>query len=124
VESPDGEFLGQGAAVALDGSPLGFEIGFQLCRPAWGRGVGTRLGRFASAYAIYRCGAYRLEASCLEGHTGSRRILEGLGPKLEGVRPGYRLKEDVRLTELNFGAEISTMDLSEIEGMAKVAGIV
>ena len=65
-----------------------------------------------------------LEASCLEGHTGSRRILEGLGLKLEDVRPGYRLKEDVRHTELNFGAEISTMDLSEIEGMEKAAGIV
>ena len=123
VESPDGEFLGQGAAVAIDSSPLGFEIGFQLCRRAWGRGVGTRLGRFVSAYAIYRCGAYRLEASCLEGNTGSRRILEGLGLKLEGVRPGYRLKEGVRHTELIFGAETSTLDLTEIDELAKAVGV-
>ena len=110
VESLDGEFLGHGAVVAVEGSPRGFEIGFQLMKKAWGRGVGTRLGQFLCAYALELCGAYRIEAGCLEGNAGSIALLEKLGLKLEGTRPGYRLKEGVRHTELCFGVEVRHLD--------------
>ena len=122
VESLEGAFLGMGGVVAQDGSPLGFEIGFQLNQQAWGRGVGTRLGLFLSAYAIYRLQAFRLEGACLVGNTGSRKILEKLGLRLEGTRPAYRLKEGVRHTELGFGSEVSEIDLEEIEEMARRVG--
>ena len=39
VENAAGEYLGMGAAMPVPGSPGGFEIGFQLARAAWGRGV-------------------------------------------------------------------------------------
>ena len=55
VEELSGEFLGHGAVVAVDASPNGFEIGFQLMRRGWGRGAGTRLGQFLCAYAIECC---------------------------------------------------------------------
>ena len=109
VEDAGGHFLGQGAAIEVDGSPGGFEIGYQLCQHAWGRGVGTRLARFLCAHAIHLCGAYRIEASCLEGNLGSRRILEAQGLRPEGARPGYRLKETTRHTELLFGAMVSDL---------------
>ena len=54
VEDLSGEFLGHGAVVAIDARPNGFEIGFQLMRKGWGRGVETRLGQFLCAYAIER----------------------------------------------------------------------
>lgn len=110
VQDREGGFLGQGGVLEVQGSPGGFEIGYQLRREAWGRGVGTRLARFLCSYAVELCGAFRVEASCLEGNTGSRRMLERLGLKLEGARPGYRLKEGVRHTELLFGAAATDLD--------------
>jgi RimJ/RimL family protein N-acetyltransferase len=110
VEDLDGAFLGQGAVVEVPMSPRGFEIGFQLARKAWGRGVGTRLGRFLCAYAIEVGDAYRIEAGCLAENVGSAALLRKLGLELEGTLPGYRLKEDVRHTELHFGVEVHRLD--------------
>jgi len=110
AEDSNGDFLGQGGVVEIDGSPGGFEIGYQLQRASWGRGVGMRLARFLCSYAVHVCDAFRIEASCMEGNVGSRRILERLGLSLEGTRPGYRLKEGVRHAELLFGAVAADLD--------------
>ncbi|MDX1382815.1 MAG: GNAT family N-acetyltransferase [Thermoanaerobaculia bacterium] len=123
VEDEDGRFLGQGATVEVAGSPGGFEIGYQLCRHAWGRGVGSRLAAFLCAYAVRIGAAHRIEAGCLEGNLGSRRILEGLGLRCEGVRPGYRLKEGARHTECLYGAETTNLDLAAIDGAADALGL-
>jgi len=124
VEDLQGVFLGHGAVVEVEQSPGGFEIGFQLMKHAWGRGVGTRLGQFLCAYAISRCNAYRIEGGCLEGNMGSRTLLAKLGLALEGTRPGYRLKENVRHTELCFGAETSALDAEFYSKVARTAGLV
>ena len=124
VEDREGGFLGQGAVIAIDGSAGGFEIGFQLARRAWGRGVGTRLGRFLCAYAIVRCDAFRIEGGCLEGNERSVALLRKLGLRLEGMRPGYRLKEGERHAELLFGAEVSRLDLELYREVARSTGLV
>ena len=123
VEDLSGEFLGHGAVVAVETSPNGFEIGFQLMRKAWGRGVGTRLGQFLCAYAIERCDAYRIEGGCLEGNTASATLLQKLGLQLEGTRPGYRLKADVRHTELCFGSEVHRLDTAAFRRVAEATGL-
>jgi RimJ/RimL family protein N-acetyltransferase len=117
-EGSGGEFLGQGAILPVAGSPGGFEIGFQLRKEAWGRGVGTRLGRFLQAFAIHRMDAFRLEAGCLAGNAASARILERLGMRLEGTLRGYRQKDGVRHDELRFGATVDDLDLPKIELVA------
>lgn len=123
VEDLGEEFLGHGAVVAVDGSPKGFEIGFQLTHGAWGRGVGTRLGQFLCAYAIECCNAYRIEAGCLEGNTGSATLLRKLGLRPEGIRPGYRLKENVRHTELCFGVEVRDLNAEAFARVAEKTGL-
>ena len=123
VEDLNGEFLGQGAVVAIEVSPHGCEIGFQLMRTAWGRGVGTRLGQFLCAYAIELCDAYRIEGGCLEGNTGSATLLRKLGLQLEGTRPGYRVKAGVRHTELCFGSEVHRLDTAAFRTVATVTGL-
>lgn len=123
VENSSGEFLGQGAAVAIDGSPGGYEIGFQLRQEAWGRGVGTRLSRFLCAYSLVVGDAFRIEGSCLEGNVASRALLAGIGLDLEGIRPSYRLKEEVRHTELQFGSEVSKLSLDSIRATAREVGL-
>jgi ribosomal-protein-alanine N-acetyltransferase len=123
VEDSSGEFLGQGAVVAVEASPGGFEIGFQLMPTAWGRRIGTRLGRFLCAYAIHRCDAYRIEGGCLEGNAGSVALLQKLGLQLEGTRRGYRLKQGVRHTELCFGREVNRLDVTEFRRVAEATGL-
>ena len=123
VEDLDGDFLGHGAVVPVEMSPGGFEIGFQLEQKAWGRGVGTRLGRFLCAYAIECCDAYRIEGGCVEGNEGSATLLRKLGLVLEGTRPGYRLKEDVRHTELCFGREVHHLDTAGYAAVAAKTGL-
>ena len=54
VEDLSGVFLGRGSVVAVEASPRGWEIGFQLLPTAWGRGVGTRLGQFLCAGSTRR----------------------------------------------------------------------
>jgi len=115
--------LGHGAVVAIEASPQGYEIGFQLMRSAWGRGVGMRLGQFLCAYAIERCDAYRIEAGCLEGNAGSAALLRKLGLQLEGTRPGYRVKENVRHTELCFGSEVQRLDRAALRRVAEATGL-
>ena len=123
IEDQEGRFLGETAAVAVDGSPGGYEIGYQLCRDAWGRGVGMRAGLFACAFAVHVSGAYRIEASCIEGNVGSRRILERLGLVREGRREGYRLKDDGRHPELLYGARVRDLDTARLEAAARDLGL-
>jgi len=123
VEDLHGEFLGQGAVVAVEASPHGCEIGFQLRRTAWRRGVGMRLGRFLCAYVIELCNAYRIEGGCLDGNTRSAALLRKLGLQLEGTRPGYRVKAGVRHTELCFGSEVHRLDTAVFRRVATVTGL-
>jgi RimJ/RimL family protein N-acetyltransferase len=123
VEALNGEFLGHGAVVGVEMSPNGCEIGFQLMPRAWGRGVGTRVGQFLCAYAIECCDAYRIEGGCLEGNAASAALLRKLGLNLEGTRPGYRLKGDIRHTELCFGCEVHLLDTAAYIAVAEEVGL-
>jgi len=119
IDNLAGEFLGQAAIMAVEMSPAGFEIGFQLTRDAWGKGVGTRVGEFLCAYAIELCGAFRIEAGCLEGNAASIGLLTKLGLEQEGRRPGYRLKQDQRHTELCFGRRVDELDQARLRALAQ-----
>ena len=123
VTSETGEFLGQGAVIEVEGSPDGYEIGYQLRREAWGRGVATRLARFLAAYAVDLLGAYRIEATILAGNIGSKRVAEKLGLEVEGRRAGFRLKEQTRHDELLYGALVETLDpsLGNLDAHVRVA---
>ncbi len=85
--------------------------------------MGQRLAWFLTAYAVHCCKAYRVEASCMEGNEGSQRILEGLGLRSEGAKPGFRLKEDKRHTELLYGAEVETLDGEAISRLGRDLGL-
>ncbi len=123
VSDPAGRFLGQGAVVAVAGSPGNYEIGFQLCQHAWGRGVGTRLSRFLVAFAVTQYDAFRVQGSCLEGNVASRKLLEGVGLLYEGRRTGYRLKEGHRHDELEFGALAAELSTELMETATKEVGL-
>ena len=46
-----------------------------------------------------------------------------LGMRLEGVRPGYRLKEGTRHSELLFGTATANLDLPRIREEGRAVGL-
>ena len=46
-----------------------------------------------------------------------------LGLELEGTRPGYRLREGVRHTELFYGALVEQLDAEAIRRVAEEIGL-
>jgi len=118
-----GDFLGQGAVIAVDGSPGGYEIGFQTTRASWGRGHGRRLARFLTAYAVVVSAAHRIQAGTLAGNSASRAVLEGLGLRLEGRLREFRLLRGERQDELLYGAPVSQLDADAIRCWARELGL-
>ena len=115
-EDSSRNFIGQGAILAVPGSDSGFEIGFQLTKQASGRGVGSRLSRFLLRFAMERLNAYRIEGACLEGNLASAALLRNLGLRLEGTLVDYRLRDQVRHTELRFGARVQDLEMPPVHG--------
>lgn len=119
-----GELLGQGAAMTVEGSPGGYEIGYQTARRSWGRGNGRRIARFCTAFAVHLKGAHRIQAGTLAGNAASIAILEGLGLRLEGTLREFRLLRGRRCDELLYGAPVSELETEAIRNWALAAGLI
>jgi ribosomal-protein-alanine N-acetyltransferase len=72
------------------------EIGYDLARPLWGRGLGTEAVGALVRFGFERLGLNRIEAQTIVDNLASVRLLERLGFRREGVRREYSLEEDGR----------------------------
>ncbi len=61
------------------------DLGFQVARSHWGRGVATEAARAALAAAFGPLELHRVEANCAVENHASARVLEKLGMRVEGV---------------------------------------
>jgi RimJ/RimL family protein N-acetyltransferase len=77
-----GRFLG---VTDLTIGPHGAVIGYILCQPAWGRGIATEAVRRLVDLAFERFGVWRVWATCAPQNPASRRVLEKVGMRHEGV---------------------------------------
>jgi RimJ/RimL family protein N-acetyltransferase len=72
-------------------------LGYVFRREAWGRGIATEASRAIVAMAFDVLGLRRVWASCDPDNTGSRRVLEKVGMKIEGLLRGdLVIRGDVR----------------------------
>lgn len=55
------------------------ELGYRLCRAAWGRGLATEGGRALVTHGFTRVGADKISARTLVENLGSRRVMEKCG---------------------------------------------
>lgn len=69
------------------------ELGYRLCRAAWGRGYATEGSLALVERAFTRLGAHRVRALTLAANTGSRRVMEKIGMRYVGVVEGFGLPE-------------------------------
>jgi [ribosomal protein S5]-alanine N-acetyltransferase len=80
----DGAFAGGIGFQPLGGEHRGVALfGYWLARRVWGRGIATEAARLLAAYALQRAGIRRLEATVFAPNTGSARVLEKAGFRLE-----------------------------------------
>lgn len=69
------------------------ELGFVIGRAHWGRGLGTAAGRLVKGFAFDSLGLAEIRAELLQSNAASRRVLEKLGFRLEGVIPDFEKSE-------------------------------
>lgn len=98
-------------AVALDGRLIGtvnFEVdaparaamlGYALGRAWWGRGLATEAARAAVAWAVAVYGLTRVWAATDARNVRSRRVLEKLGMRYEGLRAADGVGHDGEPTD-------------------------
>lgn len=67
------------------------ELGYDLARACWGQGLVTRAAREVLRWGFSALGLCRIQATVVEGHTASVRVLEKCGFQKEGVLRDYRL---------------------------------
>ena len=67
------------------------ELGYDLARASWGQGLATRAARAAVAWGFAALELCRIQATVVEGHSASVRVLEKCGFRKEGVLRDYRL---------------------------------
>ena len=75
----DGEFAGCCGLRPYAAPGRVYELGFHLCRNAWGRGLATEAARAAIQYAFANLGATALFAGHHPENTASPKVLAKLG---------------------------------------------
>ena len=64
------------------------EVGYAFERAAWGRGYATEVASAIVQWGFEELGLERIVAVASPENAGSRRVMDKLGMRYEGVRPG------------------------------------
>jgi RimJ/RimL family protein N-acetyltransferase len=83
-ESP----IGWGGLQPLDGTAE-IEVGYAFGQSAWGRGFATELASAVVRWGFEERGLERIVAVASAENAGSRRVMDKLGMRYEGMRPAY-----------------------------------
>lgn len=88
----DGDRLvGMGTLTVESAQHRRGEIGYVLSADHWGRGLGTEVAGLLLRLAFEQVGLHRVEATTRPDHVASRRVLEKVGMRLEGVSRDHLL---------------------------------
>jgi len=61
------------------------QLGYELAREQWGKGIATEAVRAVLGYGFATMGLNRIGAYCWEANTASRRVMEKAGMRYEGT---------------------------------------
>jgi len=70
------------------------ELAFNLGRQSWNQGIATEAAAAVLGFAFGKLGLNRVEATCMPGNAGSRRVLEKLGMSQEGTMRSSHWRHD------------------------------
>jgi ribosomal-protein-alanine N-acetyltransferase len=80
--------IGWAGLQPLSGSPE-MEVGYAFGKAAWGRGFATEVASAAVRWGFEERGLDRIVAVASSENESSRRVMDKLGMRYEGVRPVY-----------------------------------
>jgi ribosomal-protein-alanine N-acetyltransferase len=84
-----GEMIGTAGLLRFDFEQRRAEVGYEIARSAWGRGLATEAAAAIVGYGFSALGLHRIEAGVLPGSGASVRVLEKLGFLEEETRRDY-----------------------------------
>jgi ribosomal-protein-alanine N-acetyltransferase len=90
------EMIGTVGLLRFDFEHRRAELGYDIVRRCWGRGLTPEAARAVIRYGFFVMGLHRIEAGVLPGNDASVRVLQKLGFVEEGIRRDYlhsRVKE-------------------------------
>jgi len=94
IEKSSGEFLGWLAFHPVEGrDPDEFELGYRLCKSAWGKGYATEGSHMLIRVGFTEGGVRRVRAQTMAVNSRSRRVMEKAG--LTYVRTFHEAFDDV-----------------------------
>jgi ribosomal-protein-alanine N-acetyltransferase len=95
ITSPgDPHVLGLTGLAAWDKYHSRAELGYDLRRDHWSRGLATDAAREVLTFGFTRLDLHRVEAHTIADNHASIRLLQRLGFQLEGVRRAHSWEED------------------------------
>ena len=97
IEDESRSFLGFCALVSIDGARKEAEIGYITTREARGRGIGTRMLRLITCWALEELGLERVELRIDVENPASARMAEKAGFQHEGTLRNVYFKDDRRI---------------------------
>jgi RimJ/RimL family protein N-acetyltransferase len=96
IETHEGEFLGLGLFVRIEGEGRQGEIGYVVGPAARGRGVATQTLRLLTDWGFSQLGLERIELWIDTDNSGSERVAARAGYVHEGVLRSIWFKEEIR----------------------------
>jgi ribosomal-protein-alanine N-acetyltransferase len=78
----------------LDRKNASGQLGYDVAREQWGKGIGTEAVRAALSYGFGTMGLNRITAYCWEGNMASQRVMEKAGMTYEGTLRQPRYAKD------------------------------
>jgi [ribosomal protein S5]-alanine N-acetyltransferase len=84
-----GDMIGTVGLLHFDFEHSRAEIGYEIGRPWWGRGLATEAAAAVVRYGFSVLGVHRIEAGILPGNDASVRVVQKLGFVEEGLRRDY-----------------------------------
>ena len=103
IEDEDGAFLGFCALVKINHKESEAEIGYITVPEARGRGIGTRMLRLISRWALAEVGLERVELNIAVDNPASAAIAERAGFRHEGTLRSVYFKDDRRIDLMIYG---------------------
>ena len=89
IEQASGQLLGSIGFNAINSYTHSAMVGYELARPAWGRGIATEALETIVRFGHERIGAKRVEALVMQGNEPSVRVLKKVGFEEEGTLRAY-----------------------------------
>ena len=107
-----GEMIGTVGLLRFDFEHRHAEVGYEIARRWWGRGLAPEAAAAVVRYGFSVLGLHRIEAGVLPGNDASVRVLQKVGFREEGTRRDY----------LRFKGRLSQLPLVRFAGDRRASG--